>query len=104
MDYRVFVTDDAKVDLDSYVWYLVTQKRNTQAAANLLGDYDATIDELSVVAGSLKYCENEKLKTRGYKRINFKKHSYFMLYRLENDVVYVDHIYHFLQDYENKIM
>ena len=67
MDYRVLVTDDAKADLDSYVWYLVTQKRNTQAAANLLGDYDVTIDELSVVAGSLKYCENEKLKTRGYK-------------------------------------
>lgn len=63
MDYRVLVTDDAKADLDSYVWYLVTQKRNTQAAANLLGDYDVTIDELSVVAGSLKYCENEKLKT-----------------------------------------
>lgn len=38
------------------------------------------------------------------RRINFKKHNYFMLFRLENDVVYVDHIYHFLQDYENKII
>lgn len=103
MDYRVVVTDDAKADLDKFVSYLVLEKKSLQAGTNLLDDYDETIDELSVVAGSLKYCENEKLRARGYKRLNFMRHRYFMLFCIEDDVVYVDRIYHFLQDYENKI-
>lgn len=34
---------------------------------------------------------------------NFLSHRYFMLYRIENDTVYVDNIFHELQDYENKM-
>ena len=30
--------------------------------------------------------------------------GYFMLYRIENDVVYVDDIFHELQDYENRMI
>ena len=36
-------------------------------------------------------------------RNNFLSHRYFMLYRIENDTVYVDKIFHELQDYENKM-
>lgn len=55
------------------------------------------------VAGSLKICDNPKLRELGYHRINFLSHRYFMLYRIENDTVYVDNIFHELQDYENKM-
>jgi plasmid stabilization system protein ParE len=44
-----------------------------------------------------------KLKELGYRRINFLSHRYFMLYRIENDTVYVDNIFHELQDCENKM-
>ena len=36
----------------------------------------------------------------GYRRINFKSHRYFMLYRVEEDKVYVDNVFHELQDFE----
>ncbi len=52
---------------------------------------------------SLKLCDNPKLRVLGYRRINFLSHRYFMLYRIENDTVYVDNIFHELQDYENKM-
>ena len=58
---------------------------------------------MSNVAGSLKKCDNPKLRELGYRRINFLSHRYFMLYRIEDDVVYVDNIFHELQDYENKL-
>lgn len=38
-----------------------------------MDDYDKTIEELSIVAGSLKYCDDQRLRERGYKRINFMK-------------------------------
>ena len=58
---------------------------------------------MSNVAGSLKLCDNLKLRELRYRRINFLFYRYFMLYRIENDIVYVDNIFHELQDFENKM-
>lgn len=104
MGYKVIVTEDAELDLDRFIKYLLFEKRSEQAARNLLDDFEATIDSLSHVAGSLKKCENSRLKEFGYRRINFLAHRYFMLYRIDDDIVYVDNIFHELQDYENRMI
>ena len=104
MDYKVLITKDAEEDLDSFVKYLIIEKKNMQAAENLLNDYDATIESLKRVAGSLKLCDNPRLCQLEYRRINFLNHRYFMIYRIEDNVVFVDNIFHELQDYENKMI
>ena len=43
------------------------------------------------------------LRSKGYRRLNLDKTKYFLLYRIENSIVFIDGIYHQLQDYENKI-
>ena len=77
---------------------------NKQAAKNVLVDFEDTINKLKYVASSLNVCDNPRLQSLGYRRINFQQHRYFMLYRIENDVVYVDDIFHELQDYENRMI
>lgn len=104
MDYKVIVTEDAETDMDNFVQYLLFEKKNEQAAANLIDDFEATILTLTHAAESLKMCENQQLKDLGYRRFNFKSHRYFMLYRVEEDTVYVDNVFHELQDYENKMI
>ena len=103
MTYKVVVTRDAEEDLDNFIKYLIIEKKNMQAAENVLNDYDATIESLKHVAGSLKLCDNSKLRQLEYRRINFLSHRYFMLYRIVDQIVFVDNIFHELQDYENKI-
>ena len=103
MDYRVVVTKDAEDDLDRFIEYLIFEKEGMQAAQNVLNDYDATIESLKHVAGSLKLCDNPRLRQLEYRRINFLNHRYFMLYRIVDNVVFVDNIFHELQDYENKM-
>lgn len=103
MGYKIFVTEDAKEDLDNFIKYLITEKENIQAAQNVLDDYDATIESLKIVAGSLKFCDNPKLRQLEYRRINFLNYRYFMMYRVLDDKVFVDNIFHELQDYENKM-
>ena len=103
MDYKVVITEDAEEDLNRYVRYLLFEKRNEQAASNLLDDFESTQECLKHVAGSLKVCDNPKLKEYGYKRINFLHHRYFMLFRIEKEYVIVDNIFHELQDFENKL-
>ena len=103
MDYKVVVTAAAEQDLDRFVQYLLFEKKNTQAAKNLLDDYSATTKTLGYVAASLKLCDNPRLKRLGYRRINFLNHRYFMMYRICGDTVFVDNIFHELQDYKNKM-
>ena len=103
MGYEVVVTRDAEEDLERFVKYLIIEKESMQAAENVLNDYDATIESLKYVAGSLKLCNNPRLRQLEYRRINFLNHRYFMLYRIVDNVVFVDNIFHELQDYENKM-
>ena len=103
MDYRVVVTKDAEEDLEKFIKYLIFEKKSLQAAENVLNDYDATIESLKHVAGSLKLCDNPRLRQLEYRRINFLNHRYFMLYRIEKNMVFVDNIFHELQDYENEL-
>lgn len=103
MDYKVVVIRDAEEDLESFIKYLIIEKESIQAAENVLNDYDATIESLKHVAGSLKLCDNLRLRQLEYRRINFLNHRYFMLYRIVENVVFVDNIFHELQDYENKM-
>lgn len=103
MDYKIALMRDAEADLDRFVIYLLLEKKSEQAARNLLNDFEVTKASLTNVAGSLKLCDNPKLRELEYRRINFLSHQYFMLYRIENDTVYVDNIFHELQDYENKM-
>ena len=104
MDYKIVVTDEAEEDLNQFIQYLLFAKKNKQAARNVLDDFEYTIKKLKYVASSLKVCDNPRLQSLGYHRINFQKHRYFMLYRIEDDVVYVDDIFHELQDYENRMI
>lgn len=103
MDYNIVLMRDAEEDLDRFIAYLLFEKKSEQAARNLLNDFEATKASLVKVAGSLKLCDNTKFRELGYRRINFLSHRYFMLYRIEDDTVYVDNIFHELQDYENNV-
>lgn len=103
MDYKVVVTRDAEENLERFIKYLIIEKESMQAAENVLNDYDVTSESLKHVAGSLKLCDNPKLRQLEYRRINFLNHRYFMLYRIVDNVVFVDNIFHELQDYENKM-
>ena len=103
MSYDVFVTLDAKEDLEGFIYYLLVEKKSRQAAMNVLDDFEATKQSLATVAGSIKLCDNSRLKALGYRRINFLSHRYFMLFRIEGNQVIIDSIFHELQDYERKM-
>ena len=103
MAYKVVITTDAEENLEKFILYLLVEKQNEQAASNLLNDFDETKEILSMVAPSLKLCDNPKLRKHGYRRIGFMYHRYFMLYRIEEDMVIVDNIFHELRDYENHL-
>ena len=51
MDYKIVLMSGAEEDLDSFITYLLFEKKSDQAARNLLNDFEATKVILSNVAG-----------------------------------------------------
>ena len=79
MDYKVIVTEDAEIDMDCFINYLLFEKKNDQAASNLIDDFETAIVTLTHAAESLKLCDNQHLKALGYRRI---KTMFFMSYKI----------------------
>lgn len=98
--FNVIISPTALSQLNGYIDYLQYTLLNDQAAFNVWQDALETREQLSRVAGSLKLCIHPDLKKNGYRVIGFMRHHYLMLYRIEGTTVYVDAIYHQLQDYE----
>ena len=103
MDYEILLTDTAKAQAQRILDYIFFQLKNVQAARSVEQDMKETARRLSRVAGSLKFCDDPKLRASGYHVIHFKRHKYFMLYKIIGKQVYVTGIYHYLQDYENSL-
>lgn len=101
--WKVIVTADAKDDLDNFVYYLLVEKMNSQAASAVLDDYDKTIDKLSEVAGRLKYLEDPELADIGYRKIRLKSHNYYLIYRVVGDTAVVYRMFHDLQDLDQAL-
>lgn len=99
--FDVIISPKALSQLNSYIDYLQYTLLNDQAAYNVWQDALETRNQLSRVANSLKFCSHPQLKRNGYRAISFLRHRYLMLYRVEGSTVYVEAIYHQLQDYEN---
>ncbi len=97
MGYKVIITKFAKHQLDMYVGYTADILKNRQAAKAIISDARDTNEMLSIVADKLALCDNAILRQHGYRRILFKKHDFFMVYRLDGNKA----IYHELQDYES---
>ena len=99
--FDVIISPKALAQLNDYIDYIQYTLMNDQAAYNVWQDALDTQKELSKIAGRMKLCGHPLLKEYGYYPINFLRHRYIMLYRIEGQTAYVEAIYHQLQDYEN---
>lgn len=101
--YSIKITAEAKADLDNNLSYLKYEKKNPQAVRNVYRDYIETRKALATTADSKRDADNPKLVERGLRRIEFRRHDYFMLFRIEGNKAIITNIFHYLEDFENKL-
>lgn len=103
MRYNVSVSDLACEQYDKFLEYIYFTLLNPQAADSLMQDFDATINILEEQAECFGYCKSERLRNHGFHKIHFRRHRYLFVYRVTQNSVIVEGMYHELQDYENAI-
>ena len=101
--YKIVITKDTVNDLKRYLSYIKYNLKNKHALKNVRDDFDLTSASLSKTAGAIPDPESPKLISRGLKRINFKQHDYFILFRIRDDTVEVVQMFHASEDFENKL-
>ncbi|MCM1237681.1 MAG: type II toxin-antitoxin system RelE/ParE family toxin [Ruminococcus flavefaciens] len=103
MQYKVEISDLAERQYDKFLNYIYNVLMNPQAAASLIQDFNDTVKILERQAGSLGYCNSERLRKLGIHKIHLQNHRYLLLYRINQENVIVEGMYHELQDYDNAI-
>ena len=103
MQYKVEISDLAEQQYDKFLEYIYDVLLNPQAAAGLMQDFDDTIKILERQADSLGYCNSKHLRNLGFHKIHLQRHRYLLIYRIKQESVIVEGMYHELQDYENAI-
>ena len=99
--YRVEITDRAQEHFRGHIGYIIYKLRNPDAAWKLRDSLELAIDELSRQPESAPACIDPALKVFGYRKKRIPDSRYICLYRFHDDCVWVEGIYHELQDYEN---
>lgn len=98
---KVIISPHAQQQLEDYVLYVLLEKGNPQAAKSITEDALITRNRLLNIADSLRPLDDKDLAELGYRKILFKSHDYLFIYRVIDNIAYVDATYHQLQDYEN---
>ena len=101
--YIVVNTPELEKQVKAYIHYIARDLGNPDAANCVWKDYKDTRKSLRKNAGSLPDPESIRLKQLGLKRINFRAHDYFLLFRIMDDTVIVTNMFHFKEDFENKL-
>ena len=103
MQYSVEISELAEKQYDDILYYLANVKMNPQAVKGVIEDFDYAIEKLENEADIFGYCEDTRLRVLGFHKLHFKAHKYLFVYRVSDEKVIIEGMYHELQDYENAI-
>lgn len=101
--YKIVITKQAQADLRGKLAYICNHLKNPQAVQSVYNDFKLTRNTLEEVADTIREPDNMELKKRDLKRINFRTHNYFMLFRIRDERVEITNIFHGSEDFENKL-
>ena len=97
MAYSVIFAREAEVSRDSILEYLLNTLHNRGAALHFLDSLDNALSVLSASPELYALSKDPLLAKIGYRPCLFM--NYVALYKFEDDVVKVAHIFHASQDY-----
>lgn len=103
MAYKVIVTENAAQQVENILDYIIYRLHNEKAAIEILYEIEATYKSLEYLAESMAFCYDSYLKAKGYRKISLRNYDYVLLYQIVDDKVYVNGVFHMLENYRDKL-
>lgn len=103
MDYRLIITERAEELLDALVYYLIYRLKNEQAALHLLNAVDRLYERLEENPLQFPLCRDLNLAVKDYREAVLTDMNYLVIYKIEEQYVYILGVFHELEQYERKL-
>ena len=103
MVYNIEITDRAEKQIENAIQYLAVNIKSMQAANNLMEDINQAFALLEAFEASFSFCEDSYLASKGYRKFALKKHDYLIIYRVEENTVYLVGFFPVLENYREKL-
>ena len=100
---RLRVTEHAEGLLDDLVYHLIFRLKNDQAAAHLFDEIEKIYVRLEENPYQFLKSRDAYLNRLGYREAVLTDMDYVIVFRIEEDLVYVLGIFHQLENYRRKI-
>lgn len=104
MAYNLIIPDRADGLIDERVSYLIDKFKNPQAAIHLLDGIAGIYDRLEENPYQFPDAKDEFLMRRGYREALIPDMEYKMLFRIDDNKVYIIGLFHDLEDYVSKVI
>ena len=99
--YDVEITELAQDHFRGHIGYILEKFKNPDAAWNLRDALKKAEDELADHPETAQLCIDPALSGFGYRKKMILDTRYLCICRIEGNTVWIEGIYHELQDYEN---
>lgn len=103
MNYKLIITERAEELLDALVRYLLYQIKNEQAAVHLLDSVEQGYSRLEENPLQFPRCRDAYLSRLGYREAVFTDMKCLVIFKIEEDTVYIVGVFHELEQYRNKL-
>ena len=103
MAYKLIITERADELIDRLAAYLINNLKNPEAASHFLDELETIYDRLEENPYQFSESNDEYLFLRGYREAFFQEMRYRVVFRTEEQIVYVLGVFHMLEDYGKKI-
>lgn len=102
MAYKLIVTQQAEELIDRFIYYLLIQLGNEQAALHLLKEIENIYSRLEENPFQFPVCMDDYLAQKECREAIISKMNYIVIYIVINKIVYILGIFHQLENYQEK--
>ena len=103
MSYNLIITEHANQLIDNLLGYLFHKLHHPEAALHLMDELDAVYDRLEDNPLQFPESTDELLSHKGYREALLTDMDYRIVFRIEDQTVYIVGVYHGLEDYGKKV-
>ena len=103
MVYNLITTERAEEVLDNLAYHLIYRLKNPQAAEHLMDNISNVYDRMEENPYQFPDCRDEFLKSKGYREAVAGNMNYIVIFRIEDNDVYILGVFHDLENYKAKL-
>ena len=103
MAYELLISERANLQIDRLAAYLLTVLNNRQACIHFFDELQKTYEMLRTDPFCCKLCSEKLLAQKGYRSAQLPTMRYRIIYRVEENKIYIVAVFHTLENYSRKL-